>query len=37
MAGERKEWIEAGVDDYFSKPVKGSDLSKMLGEYKLLS
>lgn len=35
MAGDREKCIEAGMDDYISKPVLISDLARILEKYKL--
>ncbi len=34
MAGDREKCIDAGMDDYISKPVQINDLSKMLEKYR---
>ncbi len=33
LAGDRERFIEAGMDDYISKPVKKEDLAKVLAKY----
>jgi PAS domain S-box-containing protein len=33
MAGDREKFLEAGMDDYISKPVRMQDLEKLLSRY----
>lgn len=33
LVGDKEKCIEAGMDDYISKPIKGSDLEIMLEKY----
>lgn len=33
LEGDREKFIEAGMDDYISKPVKKEDLAKVLEKY----
>lgn len=33
LVGDREKCLEAGMDDYISKPIKGSDLEMMLEKY----
>ena len=33
LVGDREKCIEAGTDDYISKPIKGVDLQSMLEKY----
>jgi CheY-like chemotaxis protein len=33
LAGDRERCIEAGMDDFLSKPIRFSDLAKMLDRY----
>jgi len=33
MTGDREKCIAAGMDDYFTKPVKPKDLSEMLNKW----
>lgn len=33
LVGDREKCLEAGMDDYISKPIKGSDLEMMLDKY----
>lgn len=33
LVGDREKCIDAGMDDYISKPIKGSDLEMMLDKY----
>jgi CheY-like chemotaxis protein len=36
LEGDREKFIEAGMDDYISKPVKKEDLAKVLEKYQSL-